>query len=361
MKQSFDDELNVSFKKFNQSFRMKPEYHAQLRERILFESKTVKKKSSNKKIWILAAATVLVLLGSSPLYSSTMASLAAKIIPLEIRGSDTSNANPLHSKISQIIEDSGYGISSIGTTPNPFTIHIALQKGEASLPSMKEVLVPKMEKLLSDQGIDQYKLDITQVDDSEKKLNKHIKSSKLMDEVGVIISDEFTAYGYSDLAPHATYGINEGWIFSNTLEIDMPDDVKKAEDIKNFVIKSIDKEGLDIKKVKLNYYNKKHRDQEDRWAYIVNDVYQALQGNSTYNVTGISYKVEKGVTYVWIKTAMSDGPDKQIISDIKTALHTYLASEEIKGKIQRDQYEIQLLSEDKNILLQVSSTSKEKK
>ena len=360
MKQSFDDELNVSFKKLNQSFRMKPEYHDQLRERILLESKTVKKKSSNKKIWILVAATILVLLGSSPLYSPTMASLAAKIIPLEIRGSDTSNTNTLHSKISQIVEDSGYEVSSIGTTPNPFTIHIALQKGEASLTSMKEVLVPKMEKLLSDQGIDQYKLDITQVD-SEEKLNKHIKSSKLMDGVGVIISDAFTAFGYSDLALHATYGINEGWLFSNTLEIDMPDDVKKAEDIKNFVIKSIDKEGLDIKKVKLNYYNKKHRDQEDRWAYIVNDVYQALQGNSTYNVTGISYKVEKGVTYVWIKTAMSDSPDKQIISNIKRALHTYLASEEIKDKIQSDQYEIQLLSEDKNILLQVSSTLKEKK
>ena len=358
MKQSFDDELNISFKKLNRSIRMKPEYHAQLRERILFESKTMKKKSANKKIWLLAAATILLLLGSSPLYSTTMASLAAKIIPLKIRGSDTSNTDPLHSKISQIVEESGYKISSIGTTPSPFTIHIALQKGEKSLISMKEVLVPKIEKLLFNQGIDQYKLDITQVDNSEKKLNKHSKSNNLMDDVGVIISDAYKAYGYSDLALHATYGINEG-LFSNTLEIDMPNDVKEAEDIKNFVIKSIDKEGLDIKKVKLRYYNKKHRDQEDRWAYVVDDVYKALQGKSTYNVTGISYKVEKGVSYVWIKTALSDHPDKQIISEIKTALHTYLASKEINDKIKSDQYEIQLLNKDKNISLQVSSTSKE--
>ena len=51
-----------------------------------------------------------------------------------------------------------------------------------------------------------------------------------MDDVGVIIGDAFSTYGYSDLAQHATYGI-KGGVFSNTLEIDMPDHVKHAEEI----------------------------------------------------------------------------------------------------------------------------------
>ena len=109
MKQSFDDELNNSFDKLNHDLRMKPEYHEQLRERILLESKTtMKKKPSNKKICLSVAVALLLLLGSSPLYSPTMASLAAKILPLQIQVNNSSTVDSLHSKIMQILEQSGY-------------------------------------------------------------------------------------------------------------------------------------------------------------------------------------------------------------------------------------------------------------
>lgn len=355
MKQSFDDELNNSFEKLKQNLHMKAEYHGKLRKSILLESKkTVEKKLSSKKIWLSVAATLLLLVGSSPLYSPTMASLAAKILPLQIPVGNSSTVDSLHSKIMEILEQSGYEASSVGTRPNPYTIEIVLMKGADSLVSMKKVLVPQLEQLLYDQGTDQYRLNITLFEGSEELPERHRKLGTLMDEVDVVISSAFLKYGYSDLAQHATYGIKEGF-FSNVLEIDIPDHVKEAEAIQKFVIEAIDEDSLNIKEVKVHYYNAKHRSQDNRWAYIVSDIHAALAGKSIYNVTGISYKVKGGVTNVWIKTALPEYPDKQIISDIETALQTYLATKEIKETIQSDHYKIQLINEDETHLLQVSN------
>lgn len=354
MKQPFDDSLNESFKKLNQSIRIKPEYNDKLRKRILFTSMTDgRRKRVNKKSWILVAVAILLLLGSSPFYSTTMASLASKIIPLKIQGGNSSNIDALHTDIVQIVEQAGYNLSSVGTTPNPFTIHIVLLKEEDSLASMKKVLEPKIEKLVYEQGIDQYKLKITEV---EEKQERYRKSDTLMDDVGVIISEAFEKYGYSDLAQHATYGITKGF-FSNTLGIDMPDHVKEAEEIQKFVVESIDKEDLDIKSVELRYYNAEHRSQDNRWAYIVSNIYEPLAGKSIYSVTGISYKVKDGVTHVSIKMELSDQPDEQVLSEIENAIREYLGSEEIKESIQNDKYEIQLLNKEKESLLQITSSS----
>lgn len=353
MKQLFDNNLDESLKKLNKGIQMKPEYRKNLKERILKQTNIKQKKSNKKILALVAVASILLLLGSSPLYSTTMASLAAKIIPLEIKHSQLSDTDALHSKISKVVEQSGYEVSSIGTTPNPFTVHIVLLKNDDSLSSIKKVLEPKIEKLLYKQGIDQYSLDITQV---KKSLEANIKTDSLMDKAGAIISEGYKMYGYSDLAEHGTYGITKG-LFGNTLEIDMPDHVKEAKEIKKFVNDSIDKYNLNIKKVTLHYYNAKHLEQENRWAYIVNDIHEALAGKSIYNVTGISYKVKDGVTYIWIKTALSDQPNKQVISEIDEALRKYLESEKVKKSIQNDQYEIELLDKEKNSLLKVSSSS----
>ena len=355
MKQSFDDELNTSFDKLNQNLRMKPAYHEQLRERIMLESKmAIKKKPSNKRIYLSVAVALLLLLASSPLYSTTMASLATKILPLQIPAGNSSAVDSLHSKIMEILEQSGYEASSVGTRPNPYTIEIVLMKGEDSLVAMKKVLVPQLEQVLYEQGIDQYQLNITQFEGSEELPERHRKMSKLMDNVDAIIRDAFVTYGYSELAKQVTYGTKEGF-FSNTIEIDMPDHVKEAEAIQNYVIEAIDKNDLDIKNVKLHYYNAAHRSQDNRWAYIVSDIHAALVGKSIYNVTGISYKVKGGVTNVWIKTALPESPDEQIITEIEAAIQTYLTSKEIKDTIKSDHYMIQLVNKEKTILLQVSN------
>ena len=148
-------------------------------------------------------------------------------------------------------------------------------------------------------------------------------------------------------------------VFSYILEIDMPDHVKEAEAIQDFIIESIAKDDLDIKDVQLRYYNAEHRSQDNRWSYIATEIHGALAGKSIYNVTGISYKVKDGLSQVWIKTAFSERPDEQIISDIETALRTYLTSNEIQETIQSDRYTIQLLAKDKTVLLEVSTIAGE--
>jgi tripartite-type tricarboxylate transporter receptor subunit TctC len=69
--------------------------------------------------------------------------------------------------------------------------------------------------------------------------------------------------------------------------------------------------------------------------------------------------VKGGVTSVWIKTALPENPDKQIIIEIEAAIQTYLASKEIKDTIKSDHYMIQLVNKEKTNLLQVSNSTGE--
>ncbi|WP_075619458.1 hypothetical protein [Paenisporosarcina indica] len=353
MNRRLDDDLQESLKNLDQKIRMKAEYQDQLRKRVLGEiQRPVTKTSSNRKIWISAAVVLLLFLGSSPFYSTTMASLVAKIIPLEIKVNDAT----IHESIMAVIEREGYEASFVGTIPNPYTIEISLMEAEDNLSTMKEVLEPKIENLLYEKGIDSYKLKITQFEGSVETPEKYIESNERMESVGTIIRDAFSHFGYTELAQAVTFGISEEFL-SKTLELDMPDHIEEAEDILSFVKDGIKTEDLDIKHVELRYYNEKHRQQDNRWSYIASDIHESMAGKSTYNITGISYKVKGGVANVSIKTVLPENTEEQIISEIETALRKFLSSEEVREMIQNDQYSIVLLSKSKTELLQISNVA----
>jgi len=353
MNQRLDDDMEESLKELNRNIRLKPEYETQLRDRVLKKQPHLKT-SSNKKIWLSVAAVLLLFLGSSPFYSTTMASLVEKFIPLEIKTDDASNN---YESLLAIIKDAGYEVSSIGSKPNPYQIEISLMEGEESLSAMKEVLVPKIKIHLNEQGIDDYQLNITLAEQIEVLPQGHRELNETMERAGSIISEAYTRFGYTDLAKSMTFGIS-GEASSRILEIDLPDHIKESEEIVSSIKSAIKEENLDIKKVEIRYYNEKHRNQDNRWGSIVGDVYQSLAGKSTYKVNGISYKVKDGVTNVWIKSTLPENMDTQVISNIEIALREYLSSEELSSKIQNDQYEIELLSKSKKVLLQVSNVPK---
>ncbi|MEI5908506.1 DUF4030 domain-containing protein [Bacillus spongiae] len=348
MKKSLDDELNQSFQSLNQKLRMKREYHDHLKKRILLESKTaVKQKRINKKVVLSIALTALLLLISSPLYSTTMASLAAKIIPLEMKSNSS-----IIGKIFEVGEQSGYKPLHVKISYNPYTITIWLEKGEDSLAKIQGILEPEIKELLYNEGIDQYTLNFTQED---KEYKERQSESDTFDKMREIISTAFSTFGYSDWAEYASFGIGK-----DTLYLDMPMHVKEAEEIKSDVMKSIKNEKLKINEVKLEYIYSDVEDQRQRsrWEGITSDIHQALAGKSIYNVTNIfSLNVQRGVSYVSIQTGagMSDPPDKQILSEIDSALRTFLDSDEVKKKIQDDQYEIRLLNKYDGTLLVVSN------
>lgn len=351
MKHSSNEELDVSFKKLNTAMPMQPDTHEQLRNRIMDEcTEPIEKKSSHQKMWISLAVALFLLIANSPFYSTTMASLAAKFLPLEIPV-NPSFSHSLHAEMMEIIEHAGYEVSSVGSTPNPFTIRIVLVKEEESLSTIKQTLVPLFKQLLYDEGIDQYELDISLMEFEENDYAKFGTSNEVMSQANGIIRKAFMTYNYPDLAENSTFGMTT----KSTLEIVMPVHVKEAEAIKRIVIEEIQKEDLAITEVKLRLYNEKHRNQDNRWSYHVSTIYDALAGKSRYNVTGISYKVKKGMTNVWIQTALPQSVDKQVLADIEEALLTYLSNPEVQEATQDDHYTIQLESKDKEVLLEISS------
>ncbi|TWT27225.1 hypothetical protein [Planomicrobium sp. CPCC 101110] len=355
-----DNELKDMLKNLDGQLRMEPSRHGQLRDRILMESEKAgepkrKRKlgTSRMRIRLAAAAAMLLLLGTSPFYSPAMASFAERILPLIIAPSESAG-DSLSEKIMQAAEESGYPVSAVGITPDPFTVQLAFTKEEMSLSEMEEAVEPAIHELLAEEGIDQYQLDLTVMQEGEDP-----PSDTSRGEINVepLISEAFSAYGYPDLAGQPTYSIKEGKLF-NTLEVNMPDQVKEIEEIKEYLLANIEKEKWNIQKVELRYFNAAHRSQEDRWAFVSSDIFEAMEGKAIYGTTGLSYKVEEGVTHVQIKTALPKQPDPQLLKEISTAIRVYLESNEIKSTIQEDDYRIQLLSKEKTILLEVTNAAK---
>lgn len=64
------------------------------------------------------------------------------------------------------------------------------------------------------------------------------------------------------------------------------------------------------------------------------------------------------MTQVKIKTTLPENPDAQLLSEVEVAIQKYLRTNKISSIIQEDQYKIQLLSEKKTILLEVTKASK---
>ena len=123
----------------------------------------------------------------------------------------------------------------------------------------------------------------------------------------------------------------------------MPDHIQKSTEIIADIEKEIESQNLDVKDIEVNTFNFEHRQQDNRWAYIASDIYDAMAGKSTYQLTGVSYKVRKGHSYVSIKTDLDKPPSGEIIEEIQLAIQEYLALPETKEQIQNDNYTIQLL------------------
>jgi len=357
MKPSFDEELAKKLKDFNDEFCIKDNNKQALKHRIIGASKQSKQHSfTHKKGWIVAITMLTLLILTSPMYSSSMAALASKILPLGINSSfsDSKEYPDLHEELSKVITEAGYVIGFIGTTYNPYTIEVGLSISKDDFSAAKDTVTPQIDELLFNSGINEYNLKITQDTASDEIPKRHKESLSVMDNAGVIINNVFLAYGYDDLAEHATYGIDNG-LFSNTLTIDMPDDIKDAKEIIQEISQTVEEQDLDIKKVEVEYYNAQHRAQDNRWAPIASDIHDALAGKSQYKVTGVSYQVKDGLSKVHLKSKWTEMPSAELVTEIEQAINTYLARADVDEQIGNDAYSIQILMGNKEPILTITS------
>ncbi|WP_034756345.1 DUF4030 domain-containing protein [Rossellomorea vietnamensis] len=329
------------FKELEEQLKVRDRSKEQLRSKMM-QSTNERKKSSFKKYGWIAAACMLFLV-ISPFYSTTMASIVAKVLPITITPQiSDGEPNPnLTSDLFKLVEKEGYRVGSVGTTPSPFTIEVSLVLGDSTLKQAKEDLEAKITSYLYENGYDDYELKITEAPeipthDGSDRLNKEY------DQVREIVKEVFASYGYAEEAEYELAGM-KGTGASTVVTIDMPDHIDESKEIIADIEKEIERQDLDVKEVEVNTFNLQHRLQDNRWSMISSDIYDAMAGKSTYKLAGLSYQVKDGHSYVWIKTDLDKPLPQEQIAEIKKAIQDYMALSETKEQIRDDEYTIEFL------------------
>lgn len=342
------------FKDLEKQLKINDASKYQLRSNIVQTvHKSNKRKPKRQMGWIVIAVCFLFLL-SSPFYSTTMASVMEKILPISIapsfsRGEDTQ----LSSRLYELVENEGYTINSLGLTPSPYTIEVSLNLKNSTLEQATEDLEPKIENYLSENGYDKYVLKISETNKTFSS-DQEDETDILYDRVRKIVKETFASYGYAEEADNELVGLKKS-CFSNIITLEMPDHIQESNKIINEIEKEIESQELDVKDIEVNNFNLQHRRQDDRWAFISSDIYDGMVGKSTYQLTGLSYKVKDGHSYVSIKTDYNEPPSKEIIQEIELSIKEYLSLPETREYIKNDEYTIHLLLKNGKDFIEISS------
>lgn len=342
------------FKEFEKHLKIKEASKFQLRSNILQAvHKNNKRKPKRQMGWIFIAISILFLL-SSPFYSTTMASVMEKILPISIAPSFSGEQDTqLSSRLYELVESEGYAINSLNLTPSPYTIEISLNLKNSTLKQATEDLEPKIENYLSESGYDKYVLKISETNKTYSN-DQEDETDILYDEVRKIVKEVFASYGYAEEADNELVGLKKSW-FSNIITLEMPDHIQESNKIINEIEKKIESQELDVKDIEVNKFNLQHRKQDNRWAFISSDIYEGMVGKSTYELTGLSYKVKDGHSYVSIKTNFNEPPSQEIIQEIELSIKEYLSLPETREYIKNDKYTIHLLLKNGKDFIEISS------
>lgn len=334
----FTDE---QFSELEEELKITEKSKNQLKYKIL-QNINKREKHNRKRYFGIVVAVCMLFIITSPFYSPTMARVAERILPISITPSYSNGQyNPdLTSQLAELVEREGYSFNSVGIKPSPYTIEISLILKDSTLKQATENLEPKVTNFLYENGYDQYELIISE--GTEEQIPPKTEEDDTYEKVREIVKEVFSAYGYAKEADYELAGLQETW-FSNIVLIDMHDHVDESNEIVKDIEKEIEAQDINIKDIKVSTFNLKHRLQDNRWGYISSDIYNAMAGKSTYQVTGLSYKVRKGHSYVSIKTDFEQPPSEGIIEKIELAVQDYLALTDTKEVIQSDKYTIQFL------------------
>ncbi|WP_061809575.1 DUF4030 domain-containing protein [Rossellomorea vietnamensis] len=329
------------FKELEEQLKVRDRSKEQLRSKMMQSTNETKKSSFKKYGWIAAACMLFLVI--SPFYSTTMASIVAKVLPITITPQiSDGEPNPnLTSDLFKVVEKEGYRVGSVGTTPSPFTIEVSLVLGDSTLKQAKEDLEAKITSYLYENGYDDYELKITEA----PEIPTHEGSNDLnkeYDQVREIVKEVFASYGYAEEAEYELAGM-KGTGASAIVTIDMPDHIDESKEIIADIEKEIEKQNLDVKDVEVDTFNLNHRQQDNRWSMISSDIYDAMAGKSMYQLAGLLYQVKEGHSYVWIKTDLDKPLPQEQIDEIKKAIKDYLALPETKEQIRNDEYTIEFL------------------
>lgn len=278
--------LDEQFSELAEELKLTEKSKDQLKRRTLQNVHNSKKHNRKRYVWIAVAVCMLCII-ASPFYSPTMASVAERILPISITPSYSDGERDPHltSQLLELVGKEGYTINFVGITPSPYTIEISLILKDSTLRQARADLEPKIMNYLYENGYDQYELKITEGTEAPPPR----KTDDTYEKVSEIVKEVFASYGYAKEADYGLAGLKNTW-FSSIVTLDMPDHIEESSEIVADIEKEIESQALNVKDIEVSTFNLEHRQQDNRWGGIASNIYDAMAGKSTYQLTGLSIR-----------------------------------------------------------------------
>lgn len=336
--------MNFSDKKFKEleeQLKVKQPHLNRLKSSIIMKSKEQRK--SQKTIWIATFSMLCIMAVTFPFYSPALADIASKMKPLAI-GEQKGQLSGVTDEIIVYLAENGYEVSSVGVLTKENIVEIALFKDSGyNEAEIEQLVIP----YLAEQGYDLYSIDFVYVEHTEYVGNP------IYEEVKTLVKEVFAEYGYAEEADYELAGLKETW-FSNILTLDMPDHIKESNEIVEAIEAEIEVRNLDVKKVEVYAFNLEHRNLDNAWGMTASMIYDAMAGQSIYQLEGLSYSVKKGHANVKLKTTWTDVPSAELAAAIEQEIVEYLHSNEVVSYLPEPSYTVQFINGEE-ILLEISN------
>ena len=279
---------------------------------------------------------------SSAFASPAMAQVAAKIPYL----GQLFKQKPVSDVLYQELGKKGYKIDSLGQTyyGEKKQIEISVIGSEKYFKSVKSDIKKIAKDMLEARHYDTYKVKITRYDPSqyEYKPNPH---QEKYDKIEEEIDNELKKHNYNVLS--ASLG---GFDPEMTVDLEVPDTEKNIEDIKQVIKDVLIKNKEEKMPIKVNKINLKKREQDGRWANIINDVGEDLLGKDKYHVKMVGDSVHPE-PQVFIYTSLSYSEEnKEFSNKLEGVIDEFLETKDMKAKIKDDPYKIIIYAKGKKKL-----------
>lgn len=333
-----------NFKELEEQLQVKQPHLNRLKMSIVQQA--AKPKKSRKRQWLVAFSVLCLFAVSFPLYSPVVANIVAKVKPLEIeQQGDSSHA--LVDKLMNLLSSNGYdAVNSVGVRTKDNVVEITFEKGQDyDVDAIKALVQP----YLLEEGYDMYTVEVLEI-----KVERP-RSSSVLDEVAEIVEAVMTDFGYAGTEEmiYTSPGLQQTW-FSNIVTINMPDHIEEADEIVAAIETAIEQNDLDVKKVEVQPFDMKHRILDGAWGTAAATIYDAMAGQSTYKLEGLSYSVKKGHATIKMKTAWTEAPAVELVVEIENEIKSYLQSPEVLAYLPEQSYTIQFVNEEK-VLFEIVS------
>jgi len=326
-----------NFKELEEQLKVKQPHINRLRASIVQQA--AKPKKSRKRQWLVAFSVLCLFAFSFPLYSPVVANIVAKVKPLEIeQQGDSSHA--LVDKLMNLLSANGYdAVNSVGVRTKDNVVEITFEKGEHyDVDAIKALVQP----YLLEEGYDMYTVEILEV-----KVDRP-RSSTVFEEVTKIVEAVMTDFGYAGTEEmiYTSPGLQQTW-FSNIVTINMPDHIEEADEIVAAIETAIAQKDLDVKKVEVEPFNMKHRILDGAWGTATSTIYEAMAGQSKYQLEGLTISVKKRHATIKMKTAWTEAPAAELVTEIESEIKRYLQSPEVLAYLPEQSYTIQFVNGEK--------------